>query len=106
MPPWINSVISGLTLAVVSALAAYVRKGFAQQRQEFDALKESQRNQLKASIVRSYDEARRQGYISAAELDTMHRRAESYWQLGGNSYIHTIMAHADSMDVRGELPNG
>lgn len=106
MPAWMNSVISGLTLAVVTGLAAYVRKGFSQQRSEFDALKESQRNQLKASIVRTYDEARKQGYITAAELDTMHRRAESYWQLGGNSYIHAIMSHADTMDVRGELPNG
>ena len=106
MPAWMNSVISGLTLAVVTGLAAYVHKGFQRQHAEFDALKESQRNQLKASIVRSYDEARRQGYVTAAELDTMHRRAESYWQLGGNSYIHAIMAHADTMDVRGELPRG
>ena len=106
MPTWMNSVISGLTLAVVTGLAAYVHKGFQRQHSEFDALKESQRNQLKASIVRSYDEARKQGFVTAAELDTMHRRAESYWQLGGNSYIHAIMAHADTMDVRGELPRG
>ena len=106
MPAWMNSVISGLTLAVVTGLAAYVHKGFQRQHAEFDALKESQRNQLKASIVRSYDEARKQGYVTAAELDTMHRRAESYWQLGGNSYIHAIMQHADTMEVRGELPRG
>ncbi len=106
MPAWVNSIISGLTLAVVTALAGYVHKGFAAQRREFEALKESQRNQLKASIVRSYDEARAQGFVTAAELDTMHRRAESYWQLGGNSYIKAIMSHADTMDVRGELPNG
>ena len=106
MPAWMNSVISGLTLAVVTGLAAYVHKGFQRQHSEFDALKESQRNQLKASIVRSYDEARKQGYVTAAELDTMHRRAESYWQLGGNSYIHAIMSHADTMEVRGELPRG
>ena len=106
MPAWMNSVISGLTLAVVTGLAAYVHKGFKRQHAEFDALKESQRNQLKASIVRSYDEARKQGYVTAAELDTMHRRAESYWQLGGNSYIHAIMQHADTMEVRGELPRG
>ncbi len=104
MPVWVNSIISGLTLAAITALAGYVHKGFERQRLEFDALKESQRNQLKASIVRSYDEARRQGFVTAAELDTMHRRAESYWQLGGNSYIETIMRHADSMEVRGELP--
>jgi bisphosphoglycerate-dependent phosphoglycerate mutase len=106
MPVWVNSVISGLTLAVVTALAGYCKQSFAAQRREFEALKESQRNQLKASIVRSYDEARRQGFITAAELDTMHRRAESYWQLGGNSYIHAIMSHADTMEVRGELPRG
>ena len=106
MPAWVNSIISGLTLAVVSALAGYCRRSFAAQRREFDALKESQRNQLKASIVRSYDEARERGFVTAAELDTMHRRAESYWQLGGNSYIHAIMAHADTMEVRGELPCG
>ena len=104
MPAWVNSIISGLTLAVVSALAGYCKRSFAAQRKEFDALKESQRNQLKASIVRSYDEARERGYVTAAELDTMHRRAESYWALGGNSYIHAVMQHADTMEVRGELP--
>ncbi len=106
MPAWVNSIISGLTLAVVSGLASYCKRSFAAQRKEFDALKESQRNQLKASIVRSYDEARERGYVTAAELDTMHRSAESYWALGGNSYIHAIMSHADTMEVRGELPRG
>ena len=104
MPVWVNSIISGLTLAVVTALAGYCKQSFAAQRREFAALKESQRNQLKASIVRTYDEARERGYITACELDTLNRRAESYWQLGGNSYVKAIMAHANSMDVRGTLP--
>ncbi len=104
MPAWVNSVISGATLAVLMAFAGYCKRAFSDQRSEFEALKESQRNQIKASIVRTYDEARKQGWISAAELDTMNRRAESYWQLGGNSYIKAVMAHANAMEVRGTLP--
>lgn len=104
MPAWVNSVISGATLAVLMAFAGYCKRAFSDQHREFEALKESQRNQIKASIVRTYDEARKQGWISAAELDTMNRRAESYWQLGGNSYIKAVMAHANAMEVRGTLP--
>ena len=104
MPAWVSSVISSLTLAAIMALTHYCRGSFKASAKEFAALKESQRNQLKASIVRSYDEARERGYVTAAELDTMNRRAESYWQLGGNSYVKAIMAHANAMEVRGTLP--
>lgn len=104
MPVWLNSVLSGATLAVLTALAAYMSRGFKAFRSEFDALKESQRNQLKASIVRSYDEARERGFITAAELDTLNRRAESYWKLDGNSYVKAIVTHANQMEVRGTLP--
>lgn len=104
MPVWVNSIISGATLALLTALATYMSRGFKAFREEFDVLKESQRNQLKASIVRSYDEARERGFITAAELDTLNRRAESYWKLDGNSYVKAMVAHANQMDVRGTLP--
>lgn len=96
--------MSGLTLAAVTALASFVAKRFNRLNDEYDALVSSQRNQLKASIVRSYEEAERQGYITAMELDTLNRRADSYARLHGNTYIETIRNHANGMPIHGSLP--
>lgn len=104
---WIPSVISGLTLAIVTALARYVHTMLHEIRSEWAALRESQRNQLKASIVRSYEEAQRNGFITPMELETMNRRADSYFQLGGNNYVHALLDNANSrMAIRGEEPPG
>lgn len=100
----LSTVISGMTLAAVTAFASYAVKQFRRLGDEYDALVSSQRNQLKASIVRSYEEAERQGYITMMELDTLNRRADSYARLHGNTYIEAVRAHANSMPTRGELP--
>lgn len=98
-------IVSSVTLGVVSALAGYVRKGFSRQREEFDALKVSQRNQLKSSIVRIYDEAREAGYITPQKLDVLNRQAESYFTFDGNSYIKAVVEHANrDFEIRGTLP--
>ena len=35
----------------------------------------------------------------------MNRRAESYYALGGNNYVHALMRHAnEDFEVRGEIP--
>lgn len=102
---WLPSVISGITLAIVTALARYVHLVMKEMRQEWAALRESQRNQLKASIVRSYEEAQRNGYITPMELETMNRRADSYFALGGNNYVHALIDNANhKLVIRGELP--
>lgn len=100
----LSTVISGIVLAIVSWMA----KKFAVELKDLiaqcAALTSSQRNQLKASIVRSYEEAERQGYITAMELDTLNRRADSYAALHGNTYIETIRNHANNMTIKGSLP--
>lgn len=102
---WLPSVISGITLAIVTALARYVHLVMKEMRQEWAALRESQRNQLKASIVRSYEEAQKQGFITPMELETMNRRADSYFALGGNNYVHALIDNANhKLVIRGELP--
>lgn len=102
---WLPSVISGITLAIVMALARYVHQVMHEMRSEWAALRESQRNQLKASIVRSYEEAQKQGFITPMELETMNRRADSYFALGGNNYIHALLENANhKLSIRGELP--
>ena len=99
------SVISGLSLAAITGLAGFMSRQMGEIRGEWAAMRTAQRNALKASIVQSYETAQRDGYISACELETMNRRAESYYALGGNNYIHAIMAHANSdLEVRGEIP--
>lgn len=99
-----TSVLSGCCLAVVTWLAHRVTKQLDGFNTSWEVMKKSQRDQLKASIVRSYEEAREQGYIKATELDTLNRRAESYYALGGNNYIHAVVAQANAMEIRGEIP--
>ena len=101
----LSTVISGITLAAVTAFAACVSKQFRNINAEYNALVSSQRNQLKASIVRSYEEAVARGYITAMELDTLNRRADSYAALHGDTYIETIRAHANTgLEIRGSIP--
>lgn len=58
---------------------------------EHEALMESQRNQIKAQIVNVYQVSCSRGYITPMELDTVNRMADSYFALGGNHYIHSII---------------
>ena len=60
--------------------------------EEHETLMESQRNQIKAQIVSVYQIACSRGYITPMELDTVNRMADSYFALGGNHYIHALVA--------------
>ena len=71
-------------------------------KKEHDVLLESQRNQLKADIVRIYEAAKERGIITYMELDTLNRLADSYFALGGNHYIHSVVKKANAMPVGGE----
>ena len=53
----LSTIMSGITLAAVTAFASFAARQFKRINLEYDALVCSQRNQLKASIVRSYEEA-------------------------------------------------
>ena len=101
----LSSIISGISVAAILALTRYLRAQLNIMHADFYALKESQRNQLKSSIVRTYEEADKQGFILATELETMNRRYDSYKQLNGNSYIGALMDRANhQIEVHGELP--
>ena len=101
----ILSVASGLMLALTTFMARKIASEMGTFHNEFDAIKVSQRNQLKASIVRMYSDAHERGYITAIELDTLNRQAESYWALGGNSYVKALVHHANNdMEIHGTLP--
>lgn len=101
------SILSGIALALIAALAGYVMKKFKTILEEFKELKESQRNQIKDQIVNKYEKSKKRGYITFMELETMNRLSDSYFKLGGNNYIHAIMGKANSnLSVRGEqIPN-
>lgn len=104
MPSWVPAVISGLTLAAITGMCAWLR-GFAREmRSEWCAMRTSQRQQLKMSIVRAYEEAAAQGYVKATVLETILRQFEAYQDLDGNSYVATIVEHAKALPIRGELP--
>lgn len=69
---------------------------------EHKILMDSQRNQIKADIVCIYEKATERGYITPMELDTLNRMADSYFDLGGNHYIHVIVKRANEMPIKGE----
>lgn len=100
----LSTVIGGLTLAVVTGLAGYLGRQLHDIRKEYSAVISAQRSQLKASIVRSYEEAVARGYITAMELDTLNKRADNYALLHGDTYIETIRAHANTLDIHGSIP--
>ena len=67
-------------------------------KEEFEAFKK----ELKADIVRIYEAAKERKYITYMELDTLNRLADSYFALGGNHYIHSVVKKANAMPVGGE----
>lgn len=93
------AIISAITIGVLSWVAARVN----QLMKEWEILRESQRNQLKAAIVDLYERAKERGYITPMELDTLNRMADSYFALGGNHYIHAVVKRAnEELDINGE----
>jgi hypothetical protein len=102
----VQSVLSACILGVMGYYGKHIAESIHALKADLGTLKNSQRQQLKASIVRSYNEAESHGgVITATELETMHRRYESYTQLNGNSYVEALMRKADAeFHVAGELP--
>ena len=93
------AIISGVSLAIVS----WIAKKMASLAGDFNTLKESQRNQLKADIVALYERTKFRGSITPMELDSVNRLADSYFALGGNHYVHAIIKHMnEDTDIRGE----
>ena len=91
--------ISTASLAVIS----WVARGLRHLQKDWCTLRDSQRNQLKASIVLSYEKACERGHITPMELDTINRMADSYFDLGGNHYVHAVIKRAnEDLEIKGE----
>lgn len=106
----LTSVLSGLALSAIIGVTRHfnkIVKDFQQRNKEFhdefSELKESQRNQIKAQIVSTYNNAVARGFITHMELETANRLADSYFALGGNNYIHAVMSKLNKeIPVSGE----
>lgn len=95
MPPidaYITSAVSGLISAATLALATYLVKQVHRIIKDIREIKVSQRNQLKSAIVHTYELTEERGYITPMELETMNRCADSYFELGGNNYVHSLVS--------------
>ena len=104
-----TSILSGVSVAALLAVTKHfnsVIKDFRKRNHdfhnEFNELKESQRNQIKAQIVQLYSTCVARGHITFMELETVNRLADSYFKLGGNNYIHALMDKLNDMPVKGE----
>lgn len=99
----LTSVLSGITIAGMGAFFGWSYKKFKSLFADFQELKESQRNQIKSQIVNTAEHCKKQGYITYMQLETFNRLADSYYKLGGNSYIHTVVDRANNeLNVTGD----
>lgn len=95
-----TSVISTILCAIITGLFARMRLEFKNFTHEHKTLLESQRNQLKYTIVLAYNRAMERGYITNIELDCVNRMADSYFALGGNNYVHALIGRINNMKLQ------
>lgn len=100
----VPAIVSAVTLGIAGYVAKRVMAFIRRFEVEHRALMESQRNQLKGSIVDRFERAEERGYVTQIELESVNRMYDSYKELGGNHYIKALISQLNQMDVRGELP--
>lgn len=99
------SIICAATLGIVGFVGRKVLAFIKDFKEQHKILMESQRNQLKASVVGTYEGACEKGFISPMDLETVNREYDSYKALGGNHYVHALIRHMNEMEIRGqEIP--
>lgn len=97
------AIISTVTLGVVGFVSKKVMDFLREFKAQHAALTESQRNQLKASIVATYERVVARGWITPMELESVNREFDSYKKLGGNHYIHSLVRRMnEEIPVKGE----
>jgi len=98
----IPSIIQSLTLAAITAVGGAVLKIYNKASKEFLLLKDAERQDIKAEIVKTYEAAKQRGYITPLELDVTCGRYEKYKALDGNTYIDTLMERLKDFPIDGE----
>lgn len=99
----LSAIISTVTLGVVGFVSKKVMDFLREFKAQHAALMESQRNQLKASIVATYERVVARGWITPMELESVNREFDSYKKLGGNHYIHSLVRRMnEEIPVKGE----
>ena len=53
-------------------------------------------------ILRTYHDAVEKGYVTVQERSNFHDMVNKYFDLGGNSYVHVILAKFDEIEVHDE----
>lgn len=97
------AIISAVTLGVVGFVSKKVMDFLHEFKTQHAALMESQRNQLKTSIVETYEMVVARGWITPMELECVNRDFDSYKQLGGNHYVHSLVRKMnEEIPVKGE----
>lgn len=94
------SMISGVGVALMALVSKRLTRMVRETREDWAILKESQRNQLKNQIVVRAQEAEERGWITPYGLESVMRMADSYYGLGGNSYIHAVVKRLDAVPVK------
>lgn len=97
------AIISTVTLGVVGFVSKKVMDFLREFKSQHTALMESQRNQLKTTIVATYERVMARGCITPLELECTNRDFDSYKKLGGNHYVHSLIRRMnEEIPAKGE----
>lgn len=96
----VPSLISAVGVALITLVSKRLTRMVRDTQEDWAILKESQRNQLKNQIVVRAEAAQERGSITPHELESVMRMADSYYGLGGNSYIHSVIKRLDAIPVK------
>lgn len=94
------SLISAVSVALITVVSKRLTRMVRDTQADWAILKESQRNQLKNQIVVRVEAAQERGSITPYDLESVMRMAESYYGLGGNSYIHSVIKRLEAIPVK------
>ena len=96
----ITIAVSAALSVLVGGLLRHVSRGFRSIREDFQTLKEAQRDSLRYQIVQAHDTFVTAGCIGKYSLDCIEDMYESYHRLGGNGFITGIMAEIRALPIK------
>ena len=92
-------IVAALT-AIVGVFFRQVSKVLREMKASHLALREGQRDSLRYQIVQAHDYFSEKGCIGKYSLDCIEAMYESYHKLGGNGFIHAIMAEIRCLPIK------
>ena len=91
-------ITSALTVATGGFLR-FSKKALTQNMDAFKTLQEAERSVIRYQIVQAHDYFVNKGTIGKYSLSSLEDMYEKYVQLGGNSFIHSLMDDIRELEI-------